>query len=111
MFLEKVKRLQADLKSTGADLKIVNPDILHFTIRFLGEIEETDKDEIIDTLRGKVENFELDLAFRGVGTFPDEKRISVLWIGIDSKSAAILEKQANEINRLLAVVPVMKNEK
>jgi len=110
-FLEKVGQLQTELKSTGADLKMVNPDIMHFTIRFLGEIEEPDKNKIIETLRGKVENFELDLAFRGVGSFPDEKRISVLWIGIDPASGAILEKHANEINNLLHNVPLLKNEK
>src|SRR5579862_4427270 len=110
-FLERVGRLQGDLKRTGADLKFVNPEIMHFTIRFLGEIEEPDKDQIVNTLRGKVENFELDLSFRGVGAFPDERRISVLWIGIDPSSAAILEKQANEINSLLKSVPLLKNEK
>ncbi len=110
-FLEKVGQLQSGLKRTGADLKFVNPDIMHFTIRFLGEIEEPDKNQIVDTLRGRVENFELDLAFKGVGSFPDERRISVIWIGIDPASAAILEKQANEINKLLLNVPLLKNEK
>ena len=50
---------------TEADLKLVNPKILHFTIRFLGEIDETDKSEIISALRNKVENFELVISFRG----------------------------------------------
>jgi len=110
-FLEKVGQLQSELKRTGADLKFVNPDIMHFTIRFLGEIEEPDKNQIVEALRGKVENFELDLSFRGLGSFPDERRISVIWIGIDPASAAILEKQANEINKLLLNVPLLKNEK
>jgi len=110
-FLEKVGRLQSELKRTGADLKLVSPDIMHFTIRFLGEIEELDKNQIVETLRGKVENFELDLAFKGVGSFPDERRISVVWVGIDTASAAILEKHANEINNLLSNVPLLKNEK
>jgi len=110
-FLEKVGRLQSELKRTGADLKLVNPDIMHFTIRFLGEIEELDKNQIVETLRGKVENFELDLVFKGVGSFPDERRISVVWVGIDTASAAILEKHANEINYLLSNVPLLKNEK
>jgi 2'-5' RNA ligase len=110
-FLEKVGQFQGELKRSGADLKFVNPDIMHFTIRFLGEIEEPDKNQIVEALRGKVENFELDLSFRGVGSFPDERRISVIWIGIDPASAAILEKQANEINKLLLNVPLLKNEK
>ena len=44
-FIEKVGQLQSELKRTGADLKFVNPGIMHFTIRFLGEIEEPDKNQ------------------------------------------------------------------
>ena len=111
VFLGRIERLQFELKATGADLKLVSPKIMHFTIRFLGEIEKVEKDQIVDALRGKVENFELDLNFRGVGAFPDEHRISVIWIGIDKSSAEILEKKAGEINSLLKCVPTLKNEK
>ncbi|MDA4111622.1 MAG: RNA 2',3'-cyclic phosphodiesterase [Thaumarchaeota archaeon] len=106
VFLEKVSHLQNELKSTGADLKLVNADILHFTIRFLGEIDEEDKLQIVNALRGKVENFELDLVFRGIGAFPDERRISVIWIGLDPSSASTLEKQALTVNSLLKTVQV-----
>ncbi len=60
---------------------------MHFTIRFLGEIENPEKEQIVSALQGNVENFELDLNFKGVGAFPDERRISVIWIGIDESSA------------------------
>ena len=108
-FLETVQSLQHDLKATGADLKLVNPQILHFTIRFLGEIDETDKLQIIDALKGKVENFGVDLRFLGIGAFPDERRISVIWVGIDPASATNLETQASGVNSLLLVVPTLKN--
>ena len=110
IFLEKVQSLQNELKSTEADLKLVNAGILHFTIRFLGEIDETDKLQIVDALRGKVENFELELVFRGVGSFPDERRISVIWIGIDPASASRLEKQAKLVNSLLESVHTLKSD-
>ncbi len=103
-FLEKVHQVQRELIATEADLKLVNPKILHFTIRFLGEIDETDKSEIISTLRNHVENFELIISFRGLGTFPDERRISVVWVGIDPKSGSEMEKQALIVNDLLKSV-------
>lgn len=110
-FLARVEHLQSELKSTGADLKLVSSKIMHFTIRFLGEIEKSEKDQIVAALQGKVENFELELKFRGVGAFPDEKRISVVWIGIDSSSAAVLEKKAAEINGLLKSIPSLGAQK
>ncbi len=110
-FLQRVQSLQNELRGTGADLKLVNSKILHFTIRFLGEIDEADKLQIIDALRGKVENFELDLVFQGIGSFPDERRISVIWIGIDPQSASKLEIQAAKVNSLLETIPALKNER
>ena len=106
--IESIRNVQKELGSTGADLKLVNPDLLHFTIRFLGEIDETDKDQIISTLRGRVENFELNINFRGLGTFPDERRISVVWIGIDGESEKRLEKQALEVNSLLKSIHALR---
>jgi 2'-5' RNA ligase len=103
-FLGKVHDAQNELLSTGADLKLVNPRIMHFTIRFLGEIDETDKSEIISTLRNHVEDFELVISFRGLGTFPDDRRISVVWVGTDSDSSTKMEKQALAVNELLKSV-------
>lgn len=106
-FLERVHLVQNELMATGADLKLVNPRIMHFTIRFLGEIDETDKSEIISTLRNRVEDFELLISFRGLGTFPDERRISVVWVGIDPESKLKMEKQALAVNELLKSVPTL----
>ncbi|HYB04416.1 MAG TPA: RNA 2',3'-cyclic phosphodiesterase [Nitrososphaerales archaeon] len=111
IFLGRVEHLQRELKATGADLKLVNPKILHFTIRFLGEIEKAEKDQIVKVLQGKVENFELDLAFKGVGAFPDDRRISVIWIGIDPSSATALERKANEINALIRSILILGDQK
>ena len=106
-FLERVHNVQMEILSTGADLKLVDPRIMHFTIRFLGDIDETDKSKIVSTLRDKVEDFELVISFRGLGTFPDERRISVVWVGIDSDSRAKMERQALSVNELLRSVPTL----
>ena len=107
-FLERVHDVQNELILTEADLKLVNPKIMHFTIRFLGEIDETDKSEIISALRNHVENFELVISFRGLGTFPDERRISVVWVGIDPNSGNEMEKQALVVNDLLKSVHTLR---
>jgi RNA 2',3'-cyclic 3'-phosphodiesterase len=106
-FLERVHNVQKELLSTGADLKLVDTRIMRFTIRFLGEIDETDKSEIISKLRDQVEDFELVISFRGLGTFPDERRISVVWVGIDPDSKVKMEKQALSVNELLKSLPTL----
>ena len=102
--ITKIRELQHELDLTGADLKLVDPELMHFTIRFLGEIDEEDKAAIISALKDKVEDFTVDIMFRGVGTFPDERRISVVWIGIDAASGEKLEEQATVVNKLLAPI-------
>ena len=100
--ITRIRELQRELDLTGADLKLVDPELLHFTIRFLGEIDELDKAAIISALKGRVEDFDIEILFRGVGTFPDERRISVVWIGIDPTSGEKLEEQSKVVNKLLA---------
>ena len=107
-FLDKVRETQREMAQIGADLKFVNPKILHFTIRFLGEIDETDKEQIVSSLKGKVESFELNLPFRGLGCFPDERRISVVWVGVDHSSGRQLEEQAKIVNKLLSPIKTLK---
>jgi RNA 2',3'-cyclic 3'-phosphodiesterase len=99
--LSKVRDFQRNLIATGADLKLVRPEILHFTIRFLGEISEEEKEKIIQVLEGHIPSPGVEVKFKGVGTFPTEKRISVIWIGADEISAKKLEEQARIINTQL----------
>jgi RNA 2',3'-cyclic 3'-phosphodiesterase len=100
--LARITQLQAGLRATGADLKPVDPSILHFTVRFLGEISEDQISEIVKALQEKVENFSPSEAkFKGVGTFPSEQRISVIWIGCDEYSGKALSERARTVNENL----------
>lgn len=109
-FISSVRRLQRELDLTGAELKLVDPEIMHFTVRFLGEIDEEDERKIISVLKDNVENFELELNFRGTGVFPDERRMSVIWVGIDPASGEKLEKQSLAINKLLESVHTLRKQ-
>ena len=97
----KIGDLQDKLSATGADLKLVNPEVLHFTIRFLGEIDEPTKEKVVQAIEGNVKSLELSVDFKGVGVFPNERRISVIWIGIDGASSRALVENAREVNSKL----------
>ena len=99
--ISKIGSFQNELLSTGGDLKLVRPEILHFTVRFLGEINEGEKEKIVQALEGKFPPLELEVHFEGIGTFPSESKISVIWIGSSEESSKKLESTAKEINRLL----------
>ncbi len=77
-----IQEVQRVLERSGADLKSVEPENLHFTLQFLDEISEREADMITEALKGlKASPF--TVSFKGVGYFPSSQRISVIWVGVD----------------------------
>jgi len=80
-------------------LKPVDKDKLHITLKFMGDIEESDIHNIVNVLSTiTFEPFEVEL--RGTGVFPHIKYPKVLWIGIEDK-ANKLNELANRIGSSL----------
>lgn len=95
-----VEELQQEFAQAGADIKPVDLSILHFTIRFLGEIDETQKQSIVRALEGKAKPIG-KVEFVGLGVFPNESKISVIWIGVDENSVKELNERARKVNEEL----------
>ncbi len=77
----RVLELQEALSESGADLKLVEAENLHITLRFLGETEINLVERVRMELSGiRFQPFKV--LFEGVGAFPDLKRINVIWIDI-----------------------------
>jgi 2'-5' RNA ligase len=75
-----------ELKSSGADVKWVKPESMHLTLKFLGETPENRvpdiKNALAEALAGKSA---LDLAIKGCGSFPGQKKPQVVWLGLDGQ--------------------------
>jgi len=72
------------LKSTRLVAKFVEPQNMHLTLRFLGDIDETDVPAIMDGMKqaaSDISPFEMELS--GMGFFPGGKRINVIWLGFE----------------------------
>lgn len=75
--------LQRQLGASGADVKWVERDHLHVTLRFLGEISEIQGgqiEELLVEIAKRHEAFELGLD--GVGAFPSVGSPRVVWVGL-----------------------------
>ncbi len=94
---EKIKPLAKALEDTGADLKPVSLENMHFTLKFLGEVEESKIPEIKEKL-GQIakSSRKFELRLKEVGVFPSLERINVVWIGAKSPECVSLMKEANE---------------
>jgi len=95
---DKIAKLQGDIPREG--LKFVEKENLHMTLAFLGEVEEGKKDELVRALeRIKSEKFNMKLV--GMGAFPSESYIRVVWVGIESEGLKKLHALVNEVLRAL----------
>lgn len=70
---------------TEGTIKFVEPENLHFTLKFLGDITESKKDDIVVKLREICSSFKpFPLLLKGVGVFPSYSYVRVIWIGVES---------------------------
>lgn len=80
---EEISDLIEILKKYDADVKWIQPDNLHLTLKFLGETSDTLPEKIRESLLPIVSSYEpFFISIRSTGVFPHEKHPRVLWIGI-----------------------------
>lgn len=85
-------------KTMPGDIKLVEPENLHFTLKFLGEIDEDAIKEIterLSKLAGETKPFTISL--NSIGVFPNLSYIRVIWIGSTSEEFINLHKSVVKI--------------
>ena len=81
---KKIEEVQKDLKLSHADVRWVNPENIHLTLKFFGNIDESRIDPIVKSLEGPIQTTSpFSLSIRGMGSFPHFKKPRVLWMGLE----------------------------
>lgn len=94
---ERLAELLKRLHRTNASVKWVEPENLHLTLKFLGEVPEVQIDDIIQALRAIAEaTSPFSFTVRGVGGFPDLRRPRVLWVGVEAPESLLRLQQLVE---------------
>src|SRR5262245_58439263 len=79
----RVVSLRETLARTGADVKWVEPDNLHVTLLFLGEVEDRAVNEVCQAVTGCcAERTGFPMTVGKVGAFPNLRRPRTLWVGV-----------------------------
>jgi len=95
---EGIKFIYDEILDTEGDFSFVPLKGLHFTLKFLGDVEKEKITEIKQTLSSvKLNKFFVNLS--GMGAFPSLEHIKVIWIGCEK-----LTELMKEINSLLSYV-------
>jgi len=79
--LKKITDAQNLLVKTGANLKMVKPENIHITMRFLGNITLPMAEKIFEEMK-KVQFTPFDVKIQGTGAFPHLRYPRVVWVGI-----------------------------
>ncbi|MGD0056430.1 MAG: RNA 2',3'-cyclic phosphodiesterase [Methanomassiliicoccales archaeon] len=80
----KIVEFSKELRRRGSMLKVVDPNIIHLTFKFLGETDEVLIPRIREAMERSVEGVApMSVRFKGVGAFPSISRIKVVWIGVE----------------------------
>jgi 2'-5' RNA ligase len=77
----KLASVQRMLAQTGADLKLVEPQNIHVTVRFLGDISQSMVEKIHAEMQ-KTQFTPFKVQIKSLGAFPDLRYPRVVWAGI-----------------------------
>jgi 2'-5' RNA ligase len=79
--LNRLSAAQKLLIETGSDLRLVQPQNIHITTRFLGDISLSMVEKVYEAMK-KVKFTPFSVQFRGLGAFPSLNYPRVVWAGM-----------------------------
>jgi 2'-5' RNA ligase len=94
---KRVGDLIDKLRVAAAEVNWVRPEQMHLTLKFLGDVRDTETPDICRVVHDVASQFEpFEIICRGAGAFPNSREPRTLWIGI--------EDGADELKRLQAAL-------
>jgi 2'-5' RNA ligase len=79
--LNRLASTQRQLVQTGADMKLVEPQNIHITIRFIGNATPVMVEKIFEEMK-KIQFTPFTVQIKGLGAFPNLRYPRVVWAGI-----------------------------
>ncbi|MDD5495718.1 MAG: RNA 2',3'-cyclic phosphodiesterase [Candidatus Omnitrophica bacterium] len=108
---DSLAQAQAHLKYAGADVKWVEKNNIHLTLKFLGEIDEERGEKvksILDQIAKDTKPFEITI--KDIGAFPKLEFPRVIWAGLD-KGADESKTLAKKIDEALSKIGFQKESR
>jgi 2'-5' RNA ligase len=78
---EYIVKIQKNIDATTNKIRFVAPNQIHLTLKFLGEIQPNNLEEIKNNLK-KITLKPFSVVLDTIGVFPSESYIRVIWIGL-----------------------------
>lgn len=89
---DRASRVIAELRDTPAKVKWVAPAHMHWTLKFLGNVDMLEIPQVCQAVQRAVEPLAgFDVEAKGAGAFPDIQRPRTVWIGTGRGSEQMIE--------------------
>lgn len=99
-----IVKMQNGIVRTGCKLNWVDTENMHLTLKFLGEIDESQAEKVIEVLGNvSIKYSPFVIKFNGLGMFPNKKSPKVLWHGLTKGEHHLKELQLlidSELNKV-----------
>jgi 2'-5' RNA ligase len=79
---QEMARQQATFRSLCRDARWTRPEGIHLTLKFLGEISDSQVNEVTEALQALGGFPQSSVEIKGFGFFPDARRPRVFWAGV-----------------------------
>jgi 2'-5' RNA ligase len=100
--VESLRRRAAE-SAPRAKVTWVAPERMHLTLRFIGEVDDARAESIVGALRRPIELDPFDVRWQGLGAFPPRGAPRVLWVGVASGTAALVNAERKVSDRLASI--------
>ena len=102
---------QCRLKKLDCYIKWVNPENMHITLKFLGNIEIKTLNAIKEIIKKTTSNTcTIPFELTQIGIFPNTESPRIIWSGIN-EPAGMLKVQSDSLNEKLAELGIPKEKK
>jgi 2'-5' RNA ligase len=93
--LEKAfKNLLKELKKICCNVKWVNPESIHLTLKFLGNLTKSNIKEVFKGTKEAIRDFSsFQIKTKESGAFPSIKKPRVFWVGLEADNQTLIQLQ------------------
>ncbi|MBI4303902.1 MAG: RNA 2',3'-cyclic phosphodiesterase [Chloroflexi bacterium] len=87
-------QLETELKRRQSSARWVDPENIHLTLNFLGNIDAAKTGEITEAMEEAAQGIPpFQLEVKELGVFPNLKRVQVVWVGISGEVDKLMQLQ------------------
>ncbi|MDO5860606.1 RNA 2',3'-cyclic phosphodiesterase [Methanobrevibacter sp.] len=106
----KMYKIIKEFKQIDANIKYVDLENIHLTLKFFGEIDSEGIELLSSKIESVVSNFDkFTIKIKGCGAFPNTNRIKVIWLGIDGDE--VIKQLHDELDKEFVKIGFDKDKK